>query len=55
MKQLIALLCLFLLLSCNTLWNLAIDGPDRKVFKNDDRKTIVITYPVDSVSKIKIK
>lgn len=27
----------------------------RKVYKNDQRRTIVVTYPTDSTSKIRVK
>lgn len=28
---------------------------NRKVFKDEDRRTIVVTYPADSTSKIRVK
>ncbi len=38
------------------MWNRVIDGEvNRKVYRDGSRKTVVITYPLDSTSKIRVK
>ena len=56
MKKLIVIVFLFSFMSCNKFWNVMIEGEaHRKVYKNDQRRTIVVTYPTDSTSKIRVK
>ena len=56
MKNLICALIVLSFCSCNRFWNVVIDGEaNRKVYKDDGRKTVVITYPLDSASKIRVK
>ena len=56
MKNLIIVLIVLSFCSCNRFWNTIVDGEaNREVFRDDDRKTIVMTYPSDSTSKIKVK
>ena len=56
MKKLVVIVFLFSFMSCNKFWNITIEGEaHRKVYKDDNRRTIVVTYPLDSTSNIRVK
>ena len=56
MRKLVLILLVISFCSCNRFWNVVIDGEaNREVFKDGNRKTVVITYPLDSTSKIRVK
>tara|TARA_Y100001938_G_scaffold146236_1_gene224711 strand:- start:95 stop:283 length:189 start_codon:yes stop_codon:yes gene_type:complete len=56
MRSLVLILLILSFCSCNRFWNKVVDGEVRRdVYKDADRKTVVITYPSDSTSKIKVK